>query len=202
MCRMVPSSLRPESPLVKASHQRRPGAVRPGQEHRRDQPRIGDHLPRPIEAAGEGDWRPARTSAESSSQASPQPAAAPNSSRCATRHGSGPDPPCRSTPDRPASVGPQRRLAVIMRSPSPIGLTEISTVTATISAIPAARRNATKMRGSAAGKTILQIREKRVKAQRARHLDQPRLDAGTAARRQDQQPARVLAKATITISIR
>ena len=48
--------------------------------------------------------------------------------------------------------------AAITSYPRPWGLTAISTVTATISEIPAARRNATKMRGSAAGATILTVR--------------------------------------------
>ena len=64
-----------------------------------------------------------------------------------------------------------------MPSPSPSGLTAISTVTATISEMPAARRKATKMRGSAAGATILTTRAQRPQPEHARDLDQARLDA-------------------------
>ncbi len=81
----------------------------------------------------------------------------------------------------------------MMPAPRPIGLIAISTVTATISAMPAARRNATKIRGSAAGMMILQTRSRRRQPQRARHFHQPRFDAarprrgsgsGSARRRQ------------------
>ncbi len=62
----------------------------------------------------------------------------------------------------------------------------ISTVTATISAMPAERRKATKMRGSAAGMMIFADPLRRRQPQRARDFHQPRLDAAHRGARQDQ----------------
>ena len=56
-----------------------------------------------------------------------------------------------------------------------------------MSEMPAASRKATKMRGSAAGATILAVRCKRRKPKRARDLDQARLDAPDRRARQDQE---------------
>jgi len=70
-------------------------------------------------------------------------------------------------------------------APNPKGLTAISTVTATISAMPAARRNATNMRGSAAGITILATHAGKLRRS-ARHLDQARFDAADCGAGQQQ----------------
>ncbi len=66
-------------------------------------------------------------------------------------------------------------------------MTAISTVTATTSEMPAARRKATKMRGRAAGAMILTTRAMRSEAQHARHFDQARFDADDRGARQHQQ---------------
>ena len=81
-------------------------------------------------------------------------------------------------------------------------MTAISTVTATMSEMPAASRKATKMRGSAAGATILTMRCEERKPQRARDLDQPRLDARKPPRAYRISSGQKQANATMAISSR
>ena len=89
----------------------------------------------------------------------------------------------------------------MMPAPSPIGLMAISTVTATISATPAASRKARKMRGSAAGMMILATR-RASDSRSARATSISRGSMPPTAARVRIRIGQTQAKATITISMR
>jgi hypothetical protein len=89
----------------------------------------------------------------------------------------------------------------MIAAPSPIGLIAISTVTATISAIPAARRNARKIRGSAAGMMIFRTRSTGDRRS-ARDTSIRRGSIPPTAARVRIRIGQTHANATITISMR
>ena len=89
----------------------------------------------------------------------------------------------------------------MMPAPRPIGLIAISTVTATISAMPADSRKATKIRGSAAGMMIFQTRCAGGKRS-ARDTSISRGSMLRTAARLRIRIGQTQAKATMTISMR